>query len=157
MTTHRIVLTLLFVLAVAALSTSQDRRSADFETLEGTWILDLNAPPTPPAQLLTTFARGGTIVADGNNAQPVLRSPWHGVWARRSYLDFTSTWRRWNFDAAGNFVGGNEFRMDINVDRALETFSGTVEILTLDRAGAVTASRSGTFGATRVNVRRPSL
>lgn len=156
MITKRILLCVMLALAVAAVSHSQDRRSGDFETLEGTWIVDLNAPPTPPAQILTTFARGGTIVADGNNAQPVLRSPWHGVWARRSYLDFTSTWRRWNFDAAGNFVGANEFRMDIGVDNSLETFSGTVEIVTLDRAGTVTASRPGAFRATRVNVRRPS-
>jgi hypothetical protein len=155
MITRRIVLTLLFVLAAAALSTSQDRRSGDFETLEGTWIFDLDAPPTPPAQILTTFARGGTIIGDGNNAQPSLRSSWHGVWTRRSYLEFTSTWRRWNFDAAGIFTGSNEFRMDIAVDRGLEAFSGTVEILTLDRAGTVTASRPGTFRAARVNVRRP--
>jgi hypothetical protein len=157
MTTYRIVLALLVVLAAPALSTSQDRRSADFETLEGTWVLDLNAPPTPPAQLLTTFARGGTIIANGNNAQPVLRSSWHGVWARRNYFDFSSTWRRWNFDAAGAFTGANEFRMDITVERSLETFIGTVEILTLDRTGTVTASRMGTFRATRVNVRRPAL
>ena len=156
MTTHKIVLALLIVLTAPALSTSQDRRGADFETLEGTWVLDLNAPPTPPAQILTTFARGGTIVANGNNAQPVLRSPWHGVWERRSYFEFTSTWRRWNFDAAGTFTGGNEFRMDITVERSLETLTGTVEILTLDRAGTVTATRSGAFRATRVNVRRPA-
>lgn len=155
MITTRVVYFVLLGLGIAALSNSQDRRSADFETLEGTWILDIAAPPTPPAQILTTFARGGTIVADGNNAQPTLRSPWHGVWARRSYLEFASTWRRWNFDAGGNFVGGNEFRMDIRVDGALDTFTGSVEILTLDRAGTATASRQGTFRATRVNVRVP--
>jgi len=157
MTTHRIVFTLLFVLALAALSTSQDRRSRDFETLEGAWIIDIDVPPAPRAQILATFARGGTIVADGNAANPVLRSSWHGLWTPRSYLDFTSTWRRWNFDAAGNVVGATEFRLDIDVDRRLEAFSGTVEARILDRAGSLTASRPGAFRATRLNIQRPSL
>ena len=47
MTVQRIGLAVLFVLALVAGSSSQDRRSADFETLEGTWIVELNAPPTP--------------------------------------------------------------------------------------------------------------
>jgi hypothetical protein len=154
---RRIVLTLLFVLVVGTLSKSQDRHSADFETIEGTWILVLNAPPAAPAELLTTFARGGAIVANGNNAQPVLRSAWQGVWMRKAYFDFVSTWRRWNFDASGAFIGANEFRMNINVDGSLESLSGTVEVLTLDRAGNVTASRPGTFTASRVLVREPNF
>ncbi|MGH9720165.1 MAG: hypothetical protein ACRD8O_08130 [Bryobacteraceae bacterium] len=155
MSRHRIAFTVLFVLGLAALSMSQDRRSADFETLEGTWILDLNAPPVA-TQILTTFARGGTIVAEGNATQPILRSSWYGVWARRAYLDFTSTWQRWNFDAAGNFASRSELRMDIHVDGRLETFSGTVEVLSLDRAGNVTATRPGTFRATRLNPKGPN-
>lgn len=154
---RRVVLTLLFVLVVAALPSSQDRHSADFETIEGTWILHLSAPPAAPAEILTTFTRGGAIVANGNNAQPALRSAWQGEWFRLSYFDFVSTWRRWNFDAAGAFVGANEFRMDISVDRSLESFTGIVEVLTLDRAGVVTARRPGTFSATRLTVIRPSL
>lgn len=153
----RIVVTLLFVVMIAALPRSQDRHSADFETLEGTWILTLNAPPAAPAELLTTFIRGGAIVANGNNAMPSLRSAWQGEWMRLAYFDFISTWRRWNFDAAGAFVGANEFRMDITVDRSLESLSGTVQVLTLDRAGTVTASRPGTFTATRLKIFRPSL
>lgn len=154
--TSKTLLIAIAVLALAATSTSQDRHSGDWETLEGTWIFDISSPPAAPAQILTTFARGGTIVGEGNQAQPTLRSQWQGVWARRSYLEFSSTWRRWVFDAAGNFTGGNEFRMDIDVDPGLETFAGTVEVLTLDRAGTVTASRPGTFRATRLNVRRPN-
>ena len=156
MTARKSLLAGLFVLGLAAVLSSQDRRSADFETLEGTWVIELNAPPTPTAEILTTFARGGTVIGNGNNASPVLRSAWQGVWARRSYLDFFSTWRRWNFDAAGAFTGGNEFRMDIHVQSDLETFSGTVEILTLDRTGTVTATRPGAFTARRLNVRGPA-
>lgn len=155
MTAQRVVLAVLFVLALVAGSSSQDRRSADFETLEGTWIMEISAPPVA-AQILTTFARGGTIIGDGNNVQPVLRSPWHGVWARNSFFDFTSTWQRWNFDAAGNFVNISELRMDIRVDRTLEIFTGNVEVLTLDRAGNVTASRPGTLRGRRLALRGPA-
>lgn len=155
MTAQRIGLVVLFVLALVAGSWSQDRRSADFETLEGTWVMDIIAPPVT-AQILTTFARGGTIVGDGNNAQPVLRSPWHGVWARNAFFDFTSTWQRWNFDAAGNFLNISELRMTIRVDRALETFTGHVEVLTLDRAGNVTATRPGTLRGRRLALTGPA-
>ena len=51
MTTQRIGFAVLFVLALGAGSWSQDRRSADFETLEGTWIVELNAPPTPKSRV----------------------------------------------------------------------------------------------------------
>ncbi|MBI3049719.1 MAG: hypothetical protein HYY76_15550 [Acidobacteria bacterium] len=98
---------------------------------------------------------GGTAIANGNNAQPVLRSAWQGVWARNSYLDFTSTWHRWNFDAAGTFASRNELRMSIQVDRALETFTGTVEVLSLDQAGNVTATRPGTLRGRRLALRAP--
>lgn len=155
MTARRIVLAVLFVLALVAVSSSQDRRSADFETLEGTWIMDIIAPPVT-AQILTTFARAGTIVGDGNNSQPVLRSPWHGVWTRNAFFDFTSTWQRWNFDAAGNFVSISELRMAIRVDRGLETFTGDVEVLTLDRAGNVTATRPGALRGRRLALRGPA-
>lgn len=156
MTAQRIGLVVLFVLALVAGSSSQDRRSADFETLEGTWIVELNAPPTPTALLLTTFARGGTVIANGNNAQPVLRSAWQGVWRRNAYLDFTSTWHRWNFDAAGNFTNRNELRMSLQVDGALETFTGTVEVLGVDQAGNVTATRSGTMRGRRLALTGPA-
>lgn len=155
MTAQRVVLAVLFVLTLVAASSSQDRRSADFETLEGTWIVELLAPPTPPAMLLTTFARGGTALANGNNVQPVLRSAWQGVWARNAYLEFTSTWQRWNFDAAGNFTTRNELRMSIHVDGTLETFTGTVEVLSLDAAGTVTATRPGTLRGRRLALRGP--
>jgi hypothetical protein len=157
MTRHRIVLALLFILGVAGLSISQDRRSGDFETLEGTWILDINAPPAAPATILTTFARGGTLIGDGNAANPALRSAWHGVWARRSYLEFSSTWLRWNYDAAGNFTGASEFRMDLNVDRGLDSFTGSVDVLTLDRGLVTTATRPGTIRARRYGLKRPAL
>lgn len=78
------------------------------------------------------------------------------MWAPASYLDFTSTWQRWNYDAAGNFTGRAELRLDIDVDRGLESFTGTVAVVTLDRAGAVTATRPGAFRATRLNVRGPN-
>lgn len=156
MSAFKLVLGSLFVLALAGVGASQDRHSVDFETLEGTWIVEINAPPTAPALILTTFARGGTVVGNGNNAQPVLRSAWQGVWERNSYRDFTSTWRRWNFDAAGNFTGGNELRIAVHVDAPLETFTGAVDVLTLDQAGNVTATRPGTLRATRLNVRAPS-
>ena len=153
MTTHRIVFTLLFVLALAALSMSQDRRSPDFETLEGTWIIG----QPPGIQILATFARGGTVVAATTAANPVLRSSSQGVWARRSYLDFTSTWRQWDFDAAGNLVGARDLRLDITVDRALGTFSGTGELLILDLAGTVTSRSPRALRATRLNLQGPGL
>lgn len=59
---------------------SQDRRSGDFETLERTWNVVVTPVGRPGAQILATYARAGTVVADGNAAQPALRGPWHGVW-----------------------------------------------------------------------------
>lgn len=156
MTTQKMFFALLFVLAVTALSTSQDRRSRDFETIEGTWIVDLTpAPPRRPQQILVTFARGGTLVADANAARPTLRSPWHGVWARLSYLDFITTWERWEFDEAGRFAGRAEDRMAIAVDGTLETFSGNSKSFAFDQSGNLVASADATFRATRVNVKAP--
>lgn len=156
MTPHRIVIASLVLLALTGAASSQDRHSSDFETLEGTWIVEINAPPTAPALILTTFARGGTVIGNGNNAQPATRSAWQGVWTRNSYLEFTSAWQRWNFDAAGNFTNRNELRMIVRVDPALATFTADVDVLTLDAAGNVTATRPGTLRATRLNVRAPS-
>lgn len=156
MIAYKVVVTSLLVFVLVAVVASQDRRSADFETIEGTWIVEINAPPTAPALILTTFARGGTVIGNGNNAQPTLRSAWQGVWARDSYLDFTSTWQRWNFDAAGNFTTRNELRIAVHVDAKLETFTGNVDVMTLDQSGNVTATRPGTLRATRVNIKPPS-
>jgi hypothetical protein len=156
MMAHKVVLASLMVFVFTAVAVSQDRRSADFETLEGTWIVEIIAPPTAPALILTTFARGGTVVGNGNNAQPVLRSAWQGVWARNSYLDFTSTWQRWNFNAAGAYTTRNELRIGVQVDGTLETFTGAVEVLTLDQGGNVTATRPGTLRATRLNLKPPA-
>lgn len=156
MSIQKVVLASLMVFVFAAVAASQDRRSADFATLEGTWIVEITAPPTAPALILTTFARGGTVVGNGNNAQPMLRSAWQGVWERSSYLDFTSTWQRFNFDAAGTYTTRNEFRMSVHVDGTLETFTGAVEVLTLDQAGNVTATRPGRLRATRLNIKPPA-
>jgi len=46
--------------------------------------------------------------------------------------------------------------MSIQADRPLETFAGTVEVLTLDAAGNVTATRPGTLRARRVALREPA-
>ena len=86
----------------------------------------------------------------------MLRSAWQGVWARNAYLDFTSAWHRWNFDAAGSFASRNELRMNIQVDRALETLTGTVDVLSVDQAGNVTATRPGTLRARRLALTGPA-
>lgn len=46
--------------------------------------------------------------------------------------------------------------MSIQVDGALESFTGSVEVLTLDQAGNVTATRPGTLRARRLALRGPA-
>lgn len=155
MATQRIWLTVLFVLATAAFSTSQDRRSGDWETLEGTWIVDGFPVGFPPRVGFITYARGGTVTAFSNAARPATRSPSYGVWARRSYLEFVETSESWRFDAEGTFIGRSEERRIILVDRKLETFSGTQQTWIYDAAGRLVSTVPGTFRGTRVNVKAP--
>lgn len=61
------------------------------------------APLAAPAQILTTFVRGGTIRQTATRRSPFCEARGAGCGpARTSFLDFTSTWQRWNYDAAGN-------------------------------------------------------
>ena len=147
MIAKRIAFYIFIVLGIAVLSNSQDRRSGDFETLEGTW----NIVTTPTGtQVLATYSRGGTLTADGNVASP---GPCHGVWKRLSYLDFSSTCERFDFDAAGNWVGRTEYRQSIRVSSNLEEFSGRVQFRVFDRLDTPRTTGEGTLQGTRVNVK----
>lgn len=155
MATQRIFLTVLFVLTATALSTSQDRRSGDWETLEGTWIVEGTAAGFPPRSAFFTYARGGTVTAFSNAPAPTTRSPSYGVWVRRSYLEFLATLDSWTFNAAGNSTGRREERMDIRVDRALETFSANGQTWIYDASDNLVSTVRVTFRGTRVNVKAP--
>lgn len=155
MATQRIFLTVLFVLTATALSTSQDRRSGDWETLEGTWIVEGTAVGFAPRLGWFTFARGGTITAFSNAPAPTSRSPSYGVWARRSYLEFLATFGSWRFNAAGNSTGRQEDRMAITVDRRLETLSADGQTLFYDVSGNLVNTVRVTYRGTRVNVKAP--
>lgn len=155
MATQRILLTVLFVLTATALSTPQDRRSGDWETLEGAWIIEGFPAGFPPRTGLFIYARGGTVTAFSNAPGPTLRSPTYGVWARRSYLEFLETSESWRFNAQGTFVGRTEERRDIVVDRRLETLSGTQQTWIYDASDNLVSRVPGTFRGTRVNVKAP--
>lgn len=149
----RMLAMFLAVFGVAALSNSQDRASREFETLEGTWIVDITPTGQATRQILTTFARGGTVTGNGNNPMPTLRSPWQGVWTRVTYRDFVATLERWNFDAAGNPTGKTELRQVIVVDPSLNQFTGRSKTLVFDVAGNLTSTTDATFRATRSQVK----
>src|SRR5687768_2149288 len=100
MTAKTMVLALVILIGVAPLASSQVDNSPAAAPIEGTWIIDLAIPGDPPGiQLLTTYMRGGGIVADGNNVRPTLRSSWHGTYVRVTHADFAATSVRWNYDA----------------------------------------------------------
>jgi hypothetical protein len=148
----RILVTAVVVVALAGAAATQDRHSGDWETLEGTWNLDVTPVGRPPAQILTTFSRGGTTTGNGNAANPSRRSPWQGVWSRITYLDFASTWERYDFDADGNWTGRAEFRQSIRVSPSLEEYTGRSQTRMFDRAGNLLSVTEGTLHARRVNV-----
>jgi len=62
-----------------------------FDVTRASWGL------TPVIDRGLFSAGGGTTVS----GEMVIRTQrLAGVWARNAYLDFTSMWQRWNFDAA---------------------------------------------------------
>ena len=126
-------------------------------TLTGVWetvITPLNCmtglPVAPDFQGLSTYNEGGTYSEIAVAANPILRSPAHGIWQRtpgRRNFSLKSVFLR--FNASGVFLGKQRITQAIKLspDGSQLTSSGGFEVL--DLMGNVIGSGCSTATATR--------
>lgn len=126
-------------------------------TLTGVWettVTPLNCmtglPVAPDFQGLSTYHEGGTYSEIAVAANPILRSPAHGIWQRtngRRNYSLKSVFLR--FNASGVFLGKQRITQTIklSLNGSQLTSSGGFEVLDLN--GSVIGSGCSTATATR--------
>ena len=111
------------------------------KTLVGSWDVQVtirncqNGAALVSFPALITFNEGGTMQETANDAAPLLRSPGHGAWSRRSGRTYTAAFRFFRYNANGTFAGKNIIRQTDTLGRSGDVYSTTDTVDVLDANG----------------------
>ncbi len=128
------------------------------QTLEGTWMAELRPPGLPAAAPaipnISTFGPDGSLIASGSDGT---QSTAHGVWIRVGDRRFLETVFVFAFDANRALTTITKVRVNILLSADGLTFTGTNEIVVMDRTGKVMATiPGGTTSGVRLSPEIPA-
>jgi hypothetical protein len=138
-------------------------RANESQTLVGSWMVAAIPPgaqPGPP-RILVSFTGDGVALRTAplqQAAPPALGSDkmfistTHGAWARMDDGGFGLTWVGFAFDDAGKFLATQQVRVMVQMNEALDGFTGPFKTDFIGADGQVVASTSGTVLGSRINV-----
>ena len=123
--------------------------------LEGTWDVQVTIRNCQTGAGIRTFASitefmfGGTLIDSTSGTPQAQRSPGQGVWEHVSGDTYRFTFKAFNFDAAGNFIGWTRISHEAMLDSNGNEYSsaGTSEIYAAN--GTLLLTGCSTTTATR--------
>ena len=147
--------------------TSALAQADDDQALVGSWLvagIPAGGQSGPP-RLLVSFTGDGVALRTAPLQQPappalgtdkMFISTTHGVWARNADGTFGLTFAGFAFDDTGTFLAMQRIRVAVQVNEALDGFTGPFKTDFIGADGQVLASSSGTVHGTRMQVEAPA-
>jgi hypothetical protein len=141
-------------------------RANEDRALVGSWMVvgtPSGTPPGPP-RILVSFTGDGVALRTAplqQAAPPALGtdkmfiSTTHGAWVRMDDGTFGLTWVGFAFDDAGKFLATQRVRVSVQLNDAMDGFTGPFKTDFIGADGQVVASTSGTVEGTRIEVEPP--
>lgn len=124
--------------------------------LRGAWKATLTPGEggPPPFDMLLLFTRdGGVMQTDAGLPNPLLFSPGFGDWTRTGERTFSIGYAQLEFDAGGAHVGFFRGLLNVTLDEATNTFTGTARVRFYDAAGEILFFEAeGTVGGKRLAI-----
>jgi len=123
--------------------------------LEGTWDVQVTLRNcNTGAEIrsfasLTTFMSGGTTLDSTSHIPQAQKTPGQGVWNHVSGNTYRISFKHFNFDSAGTFIGWNKVTQEVTLESNGTAYSsaGTAEVY--DRDGNLMFTGCSTTTATR--------
>jgi hypothetical protein len=119
--------------------------------LAGSWKSLIIVADRPPLTTLITFISDGTLIQTSSD-HPT-RSPGHGAWAQTGERDYTFSFERLVFDAAGTFTETQKASARLTLAEDGDAYTGEITSEFFDLAGTLLrAGRPSEMQATRLTV-----
>jgi len=108
----------------------------------------------PPFQMLMVFTRdGGVVETDAGPPNPLQFSPGLGEWKRKvDGSGYVASYTQLQYDSGQNLIGTFNALIDVTLNEAKNTFSGTVRVRFLDVDDALLFEAYGTVDGKRLPV-----